>query len=133
MSRNRISLLCVPIVLVGLGVAVHATFRVTEGERRLVELAAAGRAAGESFVATLQGEHAERQWLAYDQRREAALALAAARRDRLLGLLGACAGVFVAAGLSVLSRISEEVEEDRRHVAEDTPDPDTSGPGSQQP
>ncbi len=117
MPRARIALLCVPIALLGVGVAVHASLRVAEGDRRLAELAATGRAAGESFVETLRGEHAERQRLAYDERRAVALSLAAARRDRLLGILGAVAAALVAAGASVLGRIAEEVAEDQRHVA----------------
>ena len=119
MSRTRIALLCLPIALFGLAVAAHATARVHEGERRLAELAAAGRAAGESFVETLQGEQAERQWLAYDERRAVALSLAAARRDRLLGIVAAVSAALAAAGLSALSRIAAEVEEDRRHVEGD--------------
>jgi hypothetical protein len=128
MSRTRIALLCLPFALAGAGVAVHATLRVREGERQLAELAAAGRAAGESFVETLQGEHAERQWLTYDQRRAVALALAAARRDRLLGLLAAGAAALAASALSVLSRIAAEVEEDRRHVAGQAEDPGSQVP-----
>jgi len=133
MSRTRIALLCAPIALVGLGVAVYASVRVARGERQLAELAAAGREAGQSFVETLQGEHVERQILTYDQRRAVALSLAAARRDQLLGVLGVVAAALLAAGLLVLSRIASEVEEDRRHVADDTPDPDASTPGSARP
>ena len=133
MSRTRIALLCVPIALVGLGVAVYASVQVTEGERRLAELAVEGREAGQSFVDTLQGEHVERQILTYDRRRATALTLAAARRDRLLGLLAVGAAGLLAAGLLALSRIAAELEEDRRHVAEDTPDPDTTAPGSSRP
>lgn len=117
MARARIALLCIPIALLGVGVAVHATLRVSEGERRLAQLAATGKEAGASFVETLKGEHAERQWLAYDQRRVTALSLAAARRDRLLGILAAAAAILVAAGASVLRRMAEEVAEDQRHVA----------------
>ena len=119
MSRTRTALICLPIALAGLGLAVHATLRVREGERQLAELAAAGKAAGDEFVETLQGEHAERQWLTYDHRRAVALALAAARRDRLLGLLATGAAGLAAGALSVLSRIAAEVEEDRRHVEGD--------------
>ncbi len=129
MARARIALLCAPIALAGLGVAAYSTLRVAEGERRLAELSDAGRAAGESFVETLRGEHAERQWLAFDQRRAVALSLAAARRDRLLGLLAAAAAALLAGSLSVLSRMSAEVEEDRRHVAGGgDPSPPDPGP-----
>ncbi len=117
MAKTRIALICLPIALIGGGIAVHATVRVAEGDRRLAELAATGKAAGDSFVETLRGEHAERQRLAYDERRAVALSLASARRDRLLGLLAAVAAVLVALGTVVLRRIAEEVEEDRRHVA----------------
>ncbi len=117
MPKSRIALICLPIALLGGGVAVHATVRVTAGDRRLAELAATGKAAGDSFVETLRGEHAERQRLAYDERRAVALSVASARRDRLLGLLAAVAAVLVGVGAAVLRRIAEEVEEDRRHVA----------------
>ncbi len=89
---------------------------MAEGERGLAALAVAGREAGESFVETLQGEHAERQRMTYDQRRAVALSLAAARRDRLLGVLAAAAAVLLAGAVWVLGRIAEEIEEDRRHV-----------------
>jgi hypothetical protein len=117
MRRARIALLCVPLALGGVGVALHASVRVAAQQRRLEELAETGRAAGESFVETLRGEHAERQRLAYDERRAAALSLAAARRDRLLGVLAAVAALLVWAGASVLRRIADEVAEDQRHVA----------------
>jgi hypothetical protein len=120
MPRTKTALLCLTVALAGLGVAVHATLRVADGERELVELAAASKAEGESFVDTLQGEHAERQRLALDQRRALALALAAARRDRLLGLLAAVGAALVLSAGVVLSRIAAEVEEDRRHVDETT-------------
>lgn len=128
MSRTKIALLCVPVALIGLGVAAHASVRVARDQRQLTELAVAGRAAGESFVETLQGEHVEQQLLTYDRRRAAALALAAARRDRLLGLVIAAGAGLAAAGLSVLSRIAAEVEEDRRHVAGAGQGPGPSGP-----
>ena len=118
MSRTKIALLCVPLAVAGLGVAVHASFRVNAAREELAAAAAEGQAAGASFVQTLRGSHAERQRLAFDRRRERALALAAARRDRLLGLLLVGAAGLIAAALSVLSRISAEVEEDRRHVTQ---------------
>jgi hypothetical protein len=116
MSPLKIALLCVPVALAGAGVVIHATDRVARLERALAEEATAGQAAGASFVETLRGEHAERQRLAFERRRALALELAAARRDRLLGLGGVAAAALVAAGLRVLARIAEEVEEDRRHV-----------------
>jgi len=116
MPRARTALLALPLALAGIGVAIHATYRMAEEQRGLAALGVAGREAGESFVETLQGEHAERQRMTYDQRRQLALALAAARRDRLLGMLAAAAAVLLAGAVWVLGRISEEIEEDRRHV-----------------
>ncbi len=117
MTRAKILLVSAPIAAVGLGVALHATFRVNRLQRELEALATEGQSAGASFVATLQGDWAERQRMAFDRRRALALDLAAARRDRLLGILGVGAAGLAGAALSVLSRISAEIEEDRRHVA----------------
>jgi hypothetical protein len=116
MSPLKIALICVPIALAGAGVAGHATYRIRDHERGLAEAATAGRAAGASFVETLRGEHAERQQLAFERRRGLAHHLAAARRDRLLGLAVVAGAALAAAGLRVLARIAAEVEEDRRHV-----------------
>lgn len=116
MTRTKILLLCVPVAAGGLALSLHATFRVNRLEVELATLATEGRAAGASFVETLQGEHAERQRALFDRRRDLALELAAARRDRLLGFLGVAGAGLGGAALSVMSRISAEVEEDRRHV-----------------
>jgi hypothetical protein len=116
MTRKKILLVCVPIAAGGLGLALHGTFRVNALERELAALARESRAAGASFVETLQGEHAERQRALFERRRDLALHLAAARRDRLLGFLGVAGAGLAGAALSVMSRIAAEVEEDRRHV-----------------
>jgi hypothetical protein len=116
MSRLKIALVCVPVALAGGGVAVHASARIARLERELAAEASAGQAAGASFVETLRGEHAERQRLSFERRRELAMDLAAARRDRLLGLGGVAAAGLAAAALRVLGRIAAEVEEDRAHV-----------------
>jgi hypothetical protein len=118
MTRTKILLLCVPLAAGGLGLSLHATFRTSDLEREIAAAASAGQAAGASFVETLQGEHAERQRLALDRRRALALELAAARRDRLLGFLAVAAAGLLGSALSVMARISAEVEEDRRHVAD---------------
>ncbi len=117
MTRAKILMIVLPIAVAGLAVSVRATFRVNALERQLAALASEGQSAGASFVATLQGDWAERQRVAFDQRRAIALDLAAARRDRLLGFLAVAAAGLAGAALSVLSRISAEIEEDRRHVA----------------
>ncbi len=117
MSRTKIALLCAPIAAAGLAFSIHGTYRVRALERELAARAEEGQSAGASFVETLQGGFAERQRLAFDRRRALALDLAAARRDRLLGVLVVAASGLAGAALSVLSRISAEIEEDRRHVA----------------
>ncbi len=117
MTRAKILMVCLPVALAGLGLALHATFRVNALERELAARAEEGQSAGASFVETLQGGFAERQRLAFDRRRALALDLAAARRDRLLGVLAVAASGLAGAALSVLSRISAEIEEDRRHIA----------------
>jgi hypothetical protein len=114
---KMLAFLCLPLAVAGVGLAVHATGRVRALEGELTETARAGREAGASFVETLRGEHAERQRLAFDRRREVALELAAARRDGLLGVLGAVGAGLLAGGLLLLGRIAAEVEADRRHVS----------------
>ena len=116
MTPRTLTLLCLPIAALGAGVAVHATVRIRGLERDLDALAATAKAEGASFSATLRGEHAERQRVAFVHRREVALALAAARRDRLLGVLGVSAAALLAGALKVMSRIAAEIEDDRRHL-----------------
>jgi hypothetical protein len=116
MTRLKIVIVTAPIALGGLGVAAWQTFRVNSLERELAALATEGKAAGASFVETLQGDFAERQRAAYDRRRTIAIDLATARRNRLLGVLGVGAAGLVGAALSVMSRIAADIEEDRRHV-----------------
>jgi hypothetical protein len=118
MSRTKTALLCA-VAAAGLGVAARSSLRVRALEAELRAATATGQAEGASFVETLRGEHAERQRLAFDRRRDLALALASARRDRLLGAL-AIAGVALLYGAGrVLSRVAAEVAEDRRHVGAD--------------
>jgi hypothetical protein len=116
MTRLKLLGLCGPIAAAGLALALHGTFRVNDRTRELAALRAEIDAAGASFVATLQGEHAERQRVIFERRRTLAVELASARRDRLLGLLLTAGGGLLGAALSVMSTISREVEEDRRHV-----------------
>jgi hypothetical protein len=116
MTRAKILALCGPVAAAGLALTLHATWRVNGRERALAELRAEAAAAGASFVATLQGEHAERQKVVFEKRRTLAIELASARRDRLLGLLLTAGAGLAGAALSVMSTIAAEVDEDRRHV-----------------
>jgi hypothetical protein len=128
MSRIRIALLCIPLALGGAALAVHSTMRVRREEQALAALTTESRAAGRSFVETLQGEHAERQRLVFERRRAAALGLAAARRDRLIGVLLVGAAALLAGALSVMRRLADEVAADRAAVQRAGPDrgPDRS-------
>jgi hypothetical protein len=116
MTRTKILALCGPVAAAGLALALHATFRVNDHARALAEVRAEADAAGASFVATLQGEHAERQKVLFERRRTLAIELASDRRDRLLGLLLTAAAGLAASALSVMSRIAAEIDDDRRHV-----------------
>jgi hypothetical protein len=120
MSRLPLALLAA-VALGGAGVAAHATRRVRAAEAELHQVASDGEAAGASFVATLRGEHAERQKLAFDRRRALALDLAAARRDRLLGVLAIVAAALGAGAARALSRLSTEIDEDHQHLRAQAP------------
>ncbi len=109
-------MLCAPIAAAGVALSAWGTFRVTALEHELAETARASRSAGASFVRTLRGTHAERQRIAFERLRRVALDLAAARRDRLLGLLVVAGAGLGGAALSVMSKIAAEIEEDHRHV-----------------
>ncbi|WP_242337977.1 MULTISPECIES: hypothetical protein [unclassified Anaeromyxobacter] len=115
MSRTKTALLCA-VALTGLAATVRSSLRVRGLEAELQSARVAGQAEGASFVQTLRGEHAERQRLAFDRRRDLALALAAARRDRLLGTLAIAGAALLLGAGRVLSGLAAEVEEDRRHV-----------------
>jgi hypothetical protein len=125
MSPRTIALLGLLALLAGAGVMGHATWRIAGLDGESARLAEAGRAAGASFEQTLQGEHATRQFEAFDQRRAVALARAGARRDRLLGLLLAVAGAIGLAAARAFRRIADEIEEARRHLDETRRDAST--------
>jgi hypothetical protein len=130
MSRVKLLLLCGPFAAAGLALAVEGTFRVNARSAELAAVRAESEAAGAAFVQTLRGEDAERQKLLFEKRRALAIELAAARRDRLLGLLLVGAAGLAGSILSVMRRIAAEVDEDRRHVeAERRP----SGPSAKSP
>ena len=115
MSPRSISLASLLALGLGLGVVVHASLRVRALDEASAALARAGRQAGASFEETLQGEHAARQFQAFDERRAVALARAAARRDRLLGVLLAAAGALGLSAAAAFRRMAREIEEERGH------------------
>jgi hypothetical protein len=117
MSPRTITLASLLALGLGLGAVGHATWRVRELDAASARLARTSREAGASFEQTLQGEHAARQFRAFDERRAVALARAAARRDRLLGLLLAVAGALGLGAAAAFRRMAEEIEEERRDLA----------------
>jgi hypothetical protein len=84
--------------------------RVESLRAEMAALDAAGRAEGESFLKTLEGDHADRQLAHFDRRRELALQQARARRDELLGVFGLVGSALLLAGGALLRRIRAEVE-----------------------
>ncbi|MCM2333589.1 MAG: hypothetical protein NDI82_06545 [Anaeromyxobacteraceae bacterium] len=116
MSPRTIALASLLALGLGVGLVGHATWRLGALERDSAGLAEASRQAGDSFVETLQGEHAARQFRAFDDRRAVALARAAARRDRLFGLLLAAGGALGLGAAAAFRRIAREIEEERRHL-----------------
>jgi hypothetical protein len=116
MSIRTIALASLLALALGLGLVGYATWRVRDLERRSAALAVAGREAGASFEQTLQGEHAARQFKAFDERRAVALARVAARRDRLFGVLLAAAGALGLSTAVAFRRMAREIDEERRHL-----------------
>ena len=117
MSSRTVLLVCGPLAALGLATAVSGSWRVQQARRELSALAETSAFHGRAFAETLRGAHAERQLGALDARRTLARKLAAARRDRLLGLLVLAGSVVVGLGLRSLGRMAAEIDEDRRHVA----------------
>jgi hypothetical protein len=118
MSPRRLALASIVVLALGVGLAAHATLRLRELERTSAALARAGREAGDSFARTLRGEHAARQFKAFDDRRAVALERAAARRNRLLAVLLVVAGAIGLATAAALRRMAREIEEARRQAEE---------------
>ncbi len=117
MSSRTVLLVCGPIAALGLAAAVGGSLRVGSAQRELAALAETSAFEGRAFAETLRGAHAERQLDALNARRRLARELAAARRDRLLGVVVLLGALLAAAGLRSLRRMADEIDEDRRHVA----------------
>lgn len=128
MSHRTLALLSLLALALGVGLVGWSTWRLRDLEQASAGLAEAGRRAGDSFVETLQGEHAARQFRAFDDRRAVALARAAARRDRLFGVLLAAAGALGLGAAAAFRRIARELEEEERRQADGAPgDPPSPG------
>jgi len=118
MSRRTLLFVCGPLAALGLAGAVTGTVRVSSARRELSALAATSAFEGRAFAETLRGAHAERQLDALTRRRAIARELAAARRDRLLGVLLLAGSALAALGIRALRRMADENAEDRAHVEE---------------
>jgi hypothetical protein len=118
MSSRTVLLVCGPLAALGLAAAVSGTVRVGAAQRRLAALAETSAFEGRAFAETLKGAHAVRQLDALNERRTLARALAAARRDRLLGGVLLLGSVLAGLGLRAFGRMAAEIDEDRRHAEE---------------
>jgi hypothetical protein len=116
MSRRTVLLVCGPLAALGLATAGWGTVRVQRARRGLATLATTSAFEGRAFAETLQGAHVEAQLQALTQRRAIARELAAARRDRLLGVILLAGTVLAWAGLRSLTRMADELDDDRRHL-----------------
>jgi hypothetical protein len=116
MSPRTVLLVCGPLAALGLAAALSGHVRVEGAQRRLAALAETSAFEGRAFAETLKGAHAVRQLDALNERRSIARALAAARRDRLLGLLLLLGSAVGALGMRAFGRMAAEIEEDRRHA-----------------
>jgi hypothetical protein len=114
MLPGKAILVAAPLVLAGAGAGWHAHGRVGALRAELAAVDARGKAEGDSYLRTLQGAHAERQLDLLTRRHDVAMRLAAARRDRLLGVMAVLGGGLVFAFVRAAQRISGEVEEGRR-------------------
>jgi hypothetical protein len=121
MIPAKVLLVVVPIALGGGYLVLDTTRHIGRVSDELVHQEAKVRAEGASFVATLHGEHAAREMLALDRRRELALELTRLRRNRFLGLFALAVAALGVAAAMVFRRISREIEEDRRLVHGDPP------------
>jgi hypothetical protein len=110
-------LAALPLALGGGWIFFASHARVGALRHELEALETQGREEGESFVRTLQGAHAERQLDLLTRRHAAALELAAARRNRLLGIVVVLASGIAFACVRVAQRIAREIEEDARSLA----------------
>ncbi|HEX7623754.1 MAG TPA: hypothetical protein VF400_09310 [Anaeromyxobacteraceae bacterium] len=103
-------LVAAPLVLGGVGGACYAHGRVAALRGELAAVDERGKAEGDSYLRTLQGAHAERHLDLLTRRHDVAMRLAAARRDRLLGVIAVLGGALAFAFVRVAQRIGAEVE-----------------------
>jgi hypothetical protein len=116
MVPKKALLVFLPIALAGGLVVSDATREIDRLKDELAREEETSRKEGASFVETLQGQHAERELQAFDRRRELAMKVHRARRNRFLGLFAIAFSALGLAAAAVLRHIAAELEEDRRLV-----------------
>jgi hypothetical protein len=114
MPTLKALLAALPLAVAGGWLVYGSTARMENLRGDVARLDLEGRVQGGAFVATLSRADAERELATLDRRKTAALALAGARRNRLLGIVLLVAAPIAAAAVRAVQRIAAEVEEDRR-------------------
>jgi hypothetical protein len=117
MISGKALLAALPLALGGGWLVLASNARIGALRLELERLETQGREEGASFVRTLQGAHAERQLEVLSRRHDAALALAAARRNQLLGILLVLSSGLAFAFVRAAQRIASEIAEDDRLLA----------------
>jgi len=117
----KAAIVFVPIAVAGAWAVVDATREIDGLKEELAQQEETGRSEGASFVETLQGSHAERQFKAFDRRREIAVQLTRQRRNLFVGLFAVAFAGLGLATATVLRRIAAELEEDQRYIQGSNP------------
>jgi hypothetical protein len=112
MIIGKALLAALPLALGGGWLVLASNARIGTLRLELDSLETQGREEGQSFVRTLQGAHAERQLEILSRQHDAALQLAAARRNRLLGLILILFSGLAFAFVRAAQRVAAEIEED---------------------
>src|SRR5690349_1185873 len=99
-------LVALPLLGAGGWLVQDSTVRVSALRTELAAVEGQEQAEADSFVRTLQGAHAERQLQLLTQRHDVAVKLAAARRNRLIGVLLVVASALGFAGVRAAQRIA---------------------------
>jgi len=115
--------LAAPFALAGAWAVASSTRELARLEEEFRREGEASAAEGASFVETFRSEHADAYLKALDRRREIAARMTRLRRDRFLGLFALVAAALGFAAGNVLSRISRDLEEDRRWLRGEGPPP----------
>jgi len=123
MPSWKSAVLIAPVALVGAWAIFSSTRDIRGLEEEFQRQGEATAAEGASFIATFQAEHADAYLRALDRRREIAAKMTKLRRNRLIGLFLIVAAGTGIVGTSILSRISRELEEDRRWLRGEGPPP----------